>query len=166
MIGTLDFYKEDLKNNTIKILSLYPISLMELESMIDVNHKTLDAYRIKYRRPSALAMIAIALTFGITTDWLFGISPIPYTEESIYNAEGHCYRKFQETIPYTVVDNYTMPNDLEAKANLIVLVQYKHILSETSFKKSKLKCVDEWINEIKNTNIPKFSLKTYVNKIC
>lgn len=162
----LDFLKNNLKNNLSKLLSLYPMKSRELERIVLVDHKTLDAYKTKTRIPGALTMLSIASTFGTTTDWLFGMSYNPYTEESIKYAEEQCYMKFQENIPYKLDDNYNVIhyNNLEAIANLIVLQQYKHILSETSFKSSRLKKIEEWINEINETGEAKFTLLTYGNK--
>ena len=161
----LHFYKDHLKHNTLKLLTLYPITLRELERIILVDHKTLEAYKTMSRSPSTSALLSIATTFGTTTDWLVGTSRKPYTEESIRQALDQSYMKFQQTIPLKVDKNgITKPVKLEAIANIIVLHQYKYILSETSFKSSKLKSINEWINEILETGEPKFSLESSGNK--
>lgn len=143
----MDELLEQQRENITHILELYKISANETAKITKINHKTIYTYKNMTRNPENRTFLAIATTFGLSLDWIYGISHEPYTRESIKKAENYCYVKFQETIPYKPNVNYT----LEAKANLIVLQQYKHILEETKYKRAKLEQTQEEITKIAET---------------
>lgn len=144
----LEYHKERIQ----KIIKLYKMNNYELSKLTKVNQNSIDAYRYSRRIPKIKTAIAIATTFGISLDWLYGFTDMPYTEESIRIAENESYMKFQTTIPYKPGIQYS----LEARANLIILQQYSNVIKDNTRKTNKMKIINQNIQEIAESGIPKY----------
>ena len=147
----LEYHKDRIQ----KILKLYKMNIFEIAKLTKINNNTIKSYNNLQRIPETLTILSITTTFGISVDWLYGITNKPYTEESIRLAENQCYMKFRVTIPYKQNTQYS----LEARANLIVLRQYEQILKETIRKTTRLKKIQKEIEEIAETGNPKYKLE-------
>ena len=147
----LEYHKERIK----KLTNLYNFNIHEIAKMTKTNEHTIKSYFNSQRIPSTKTILAFATTFGISLDWLYGITDTPYTKETIKIAENECYMKFQITVPYRPNTEYS----LEARANLIILQQYRHILQNAERKNSKLKTISETIEKIAQSGIPVYTLE-------
>ena len=145
--------KEINKERTSRLLTVYPLSTLDIAKLTKINHKTADTYKKMLRNPSKNTMLAIATTFGVSMDWLFGFTNIPYTEESLQIASNECYRKQGINTNY---DNEDW--EPEAKANLIILQQYLNLLETTGIKKNKVEKIKKDIETIKETGTAIYQL--------
>lgn len=72
----------------LKILrTSYQLPVFEAEWVCGVSRSALNSWERGERIPSADGLYQISTSFGISLDWLFGISQIPYTHDSIILAE-------------------------------------------------------------------------------
>lgn len=149
----MDELKEINKERTSRLLTTYPLSAFDISKLAKINNKTAISYKRMLRNPGKNTMLAIATTFGVSMDWLFGFSNIPYTEESLQIATNECYRKQGINTNY---DNEDW--EPEAKANLIVLQQYLNLLETTGIKKDKIAKIKKDIETIKETGTAIYQL--------
>ena len=131
--------KENLYNKMVKskifqkrLYSLrkfvYGISCQELEVMTEnlVSRSAVNNWEKGERLPYFDGMQIIASCFGVSMDWLCGISNIPYTEESVNNAKNIYLNDGEKTYRnYTINKKSLDMYNLEVQANIIVLLRYK-----------------------------------------
>lgn len=107
----------------LKILrSSYQLPVSEAEWVCGVSRSTLNSWERRLRIPSADGLYQVSTSFGVSIDWLYGLSEVPYTHDSIIHAEliHKPYVKIKD-----IVDNYP-----ESPA-------FDGILTEDYFDKSK-----------------------------
>lgn len=147
----LEYHKERIQ----KLINLYNLKNTEIAKLTKTDKNTIKSYLQSDRFPTTKTVLAFATTFGISLDWLYGITDTPYTKETIKIAENECYMKFQITVPYRPNTEYS----LEARANLIILQQYRHIIKNSERKSNKVKTISETIEKIAQSGNPVYTLE-------
>ena len=72
----------------LKILrTSYQLPVLETEWVCGISRSALNNWEKGCRIPSADGLYKIASSFGVSIDWLLGISQVPYTRDSIILAE-------------------------------------------------------------------------------
>lgn len=85
----------------LKILrTSYQLPVLEAEWVCGVSRSALNNWERGIRIPYADGLYQISTSFGVSIDWLFGLSQIPYTHDSITLAES--IHKPYETITNTI----------------------------------------------------------------
>lgn len=78
---------EKLQNRLLKLRAVYGIPVLDAEWISGISHSTINAWERGTRIPSADGICQIVSAYGVSSDWLFGISDIAYTPDSINFAE-------------------------------------------------------------------------------
>ena len=124
--------------------------------LTEASRQSVSAYENGTREPPIAALVSIATKFGISIDWLCGVSNKPYTDISVDYAELQYYkglywndgqidtRIFQGFKPFMPaydedkLHDYSDPvkrhslYTLEARANILILLRYPNAISLTS----------------------------------
>lgn len=125
----------------LKILrTSYQLPVLEAEWVCGVSRSALNNWERGSRIPSADGLFQISTSFGVSIDWLFGLSQVPYTHDSITYAES--IRRPYVTIKNIVGCSATSPifddastkdyfdkskrelYELSARANILVFTLY------------------------------------------
>ncbi len=67
--------------------SRYYLPVFEAEWVCGVSRSALNNWERGLRVPSADGLYQISTSFGVSIDWLFGLSQVPYTHDSVILAE-------------------------------------------------------------------------------
>lgn len=131
------------------IRTSYNFSLQEFASIFKIISKSaVISWEKENNIPSADVLADLSTFFGISMDWFAGFSNIPYTKESIENAERNVLNKVAE-IDKGKVFLYTFPKEyisceqrenlysLMVRANIIVLLHRVYIPHFESYWKAK-----------------------------
>lgn len=124
----------------IKLLrKSYKFTIIEFASYFEIVSKaTIGFWEKENSIPSADVLADLSTFFGISMDWFAGFSSIPYTKESIENAERNVLNEV-EKIDKAKVFLYTFPKEyiscelreklysLPVRANIIVLLHCVYI---------------------------------------
>ncbi len=65
----------------------YHLPVSEEEWICGASRSALNNWERGLRIPSADGLYQISTSFGVSIDWLFGVSQIPYTHDSVFLAE-------------------------------------------------------------------------------
>ncbi len=80
----MEFIKNGFATRLTTLRNAYDVSMNELTSFLFLkNISSVAAYESGKSYPSYEILLQIAFFFGISSDWLVGISNTPYTDESI-----------------------------------------------------------------------------------
>lgn len=77
------------------LLNSRGINRQTLANSIDLSPAALSRYVNEFRQPDTTSVIKIAKYFGVTTDWLLGVTDVPYDTETKKVAE--LYNRALET---------------------------------------------------------------------
>ena len=78
---------EKLQNRLLKLRSAYRIPVLDAGWITGISHSSINTWERGTRVPSADGLCQIVSAYGISSDWLFGISDTVYTPDSINFAE-------------------------------------------------------------------------------
>lgn len=134
----------------IKLLrKAYKFTIIEFSSYFKIISKaTIGFWEKENNIPSADVLADLSTFFGISMDWFAGFSNIPYTKESIENAERNVLNEVEE-IDKGKVFLYTFPKEyisceqrenlysLPVRANIIVLLHCVYIPHFESYWKAR-----------------------------
>ncbi|SFE75587.1 helix-turn-helix domain-containing protein [Succiniclasticum ruminis] len=117
----------------------YHLPVSEEEWICGASRSALNNWERGLRIPSADGLYQISTSFGVSIDWLFGVSQIPYTHDSVFLAEsihkpyevikdlnqnGSMYLRI-DTSSKDYFDNSKRDlYDLAARANILVFALY------------------------------------------
>ena len=146
-----------INDRLILIRKTYNMSFEEISALCEnISRQAYNAWEAGTRSPSVDALMEIAIKFSLSIDWLCGTSPDPYTENSVIYAEHtyyegsrwnknnidtsflHIFEPYEPRLNKTSVQNYSQYEirkknySLEARANILVLLQYPNAISLTS----------------------------------
>lgn len=79
-----------------QVHQLYEASARELEGIIGLKASYITAVENHRSGASIRMILSTAETLGLSIDWLMGISPVPYTEETVTNAEKLLTKKIMD----------------------------------------------------------------------
>ncbi len=80
----MDIFKNGFANRLTTLRNAYDVSMNELTSFLFLkNISSVAAYESGKTYPSYEILLKTALFFGVSVDWLVGMSNIPYTDASI-----------------------------------------------------------------------------------
>lgn len=80
----MEFIKTGFATRLTTLRNAYDVSMNELTSFLFLkNISSVAAYESSKSYPSYEVLLQIALFYGVSVDWLVGISNTPYTDESI-----------------------------------------------------------------------------------
>ena len=146
-------YLNKVRSRIKQLVELYQTKQKEIAiGTNELTEQIICYYMNSKRNITGRSLIILSLAYGISTDWILGLTEKPYTEESIRIAENESYMKFQTTIPYKPGIQYS----LEARANLIILQQYSNVIKDNTRKTNKMKIINQNIQEIAESGIPKY----------
>ena len=117
----------------------YKFTIIDFSTCFKIVSKTsVGAWEKATAIPSADVLADLSTFFGISMDWFAGFSNIPYTNESIENAENYMFDKLKKadrasiylsTLPKEYLD-IQMRNELYSlpvRANILVLMHWIYI---------------------------------------
>lgn len=139
-------YDEIVKPNVIqeRLLALrnaYDLSLDEMSAISEnlMTRATLNTWENGVRIPAIDGLQIIAACFGVSIDWLCGMSDCPYTDYSIKIARDLFFNGTEKTISdFTVDEKILSAYPLEVQGNIITLFRYKERY-EVKGKKCKMR---------------------------
>ena len=127
----------------------YKFTIIEFSTYFQLVSKTsVGAWEKATAIPSADVLADLSTFFGISMDWFAGFSSVPYTKESIENAERNVFDKITE-IDKGRVFLYLFPKEyisceqreklysLPVRANIIVLLHCVYIPYYEKYKTNK-----------------------------
>lgn len=127
----------------------YKFTIIEFSTYFQLVSKTsVGAWEKATAIPSADVLADLSTFFGISMDWFAGFSSVPYTKESIENAERNLFDKITE-IDKGKVFLYLFPKEyisceqreklysLPVRANIIVLLHCVYIPHYESYWKAR-----------------------------
>lgn len=127
----------------------YKFTFIEFSNAFKIVSKTtVNSWEKETNIPSADVLADLSTFFGISMDWFAGFSSIPYTNESIENAERNVFDKITE-IDKGKVFLYLFPKEyisceqreklysLPVRANIIVLLHCVYIPHYESYWKAR-----------------------------
>lgn len=119
----------------------YSFPVFDAEWVCGISRSSINFWERGLRMPSADGILQIASSYGVSTDWLYGITDTAYTVDSVRYSE--CIHLLREKLLYTALTNvynddkyvdelfyeYGNKNSresypLEARANVIVSCLY------------------------------------------
>lgn len=131
------------------IRKAYKFTIIEFSSYFKIVSKTSIGFWEKENSiPSADVLADLSTFLGISMDWFAGFSSIPYTKESIENAERNVFNKIEE-IDKGRVFLYLFPKEyisceqreklysLPVRANIIMLLHCVYIPYYEKYKTTK-----------------------------
>lgn len=178
--------KTQLQNNIKLLRNTYKMTCSDVSHMENnIRRPTLQSWEQATRIPTCDNLLVYAITFGISIDWLYGISKTPYTLQSIDCAEKTYYKSIKnawntDTINTKLFDdsiskikfiqnslenycNHTIRKNKyspEARANILVLYKFSTSIAMNFQKKNKkYKQIIEDMISIINTTHPIYSIK-------
>lgn len=178
--------KTQLQNNIKLLRNTYKMTYSDVSLMENnIRRTTLQSWEQATRIPTCDNLLIYASTFGISVDWLYGISKTPYTLQSIDYAEKIYYKNIKnawdtDTINTKLFDdsiskikfiqnsienycNHTIRKNKyspEARANILVLYKFStNIAIRLQKKNKKYKQIIENMIDIINTTHPIYSIK-------
>ena len=83
----MDNVLNTLNKRLMALRTSYQLPVLEAEWVCGVSRSTLNNWERGLRVPYADGLFQIATSYGVSMDWLFGVSNAPYTAESIELAE-------------------------------------------------------------------------------
>lgn len=120
----------------------YDLALVEM-SFITENlliRATLNLWEVGKRQLSLDGLIIISSCFGVSVNWLCGMSDIPYTEDSLKIARKTYLNGKEKTFgDYKITDEFLSSYPLEVQANIIVLLKNYEMYENTIKKPKRLK---------------------------
>ena len=137
----------DILQKRLKLLrKSYDMSIYEIALITSVGRATLNGWENGTKIPTIDTLYEVATHFGISIDWLCGISDIPYTTESVERALN---LRWDESTLFKIpgdneigedvldrIEKFALIRDkefsLESLSNLVVLMQYPQAIAETS----------------------------------
>ena len=147
----------NIRDRLILIRKAYNMSYEEVSALCQtISRQAYNAWENGTRAPSVDAVIEIATNFGLSLDWICGISPNPYTEQSVLFAEENYFQgsrwndknidtsflwvfdPYEPQLDKEALQNYSLYEkrrnlySLEARANILVLLRYPSAISSTS----------------------------------
>lgn len=153
------------------VRTTYKFTIIEFASTFEIVTKTtVGAWEKETIIPSADVLADLSSFFGISLDWFAGFSDVPYTEDSIKNAEKYVMNKVFE-IDKRKVYIHRIPEDylnteqrkkvysLPVRANIIVLLHCSYIPFIKKFNK-------EMDKKEGNTNFISDFLDRQLDRIC
>lgn len=128
------------------IRKTYDMSIYEIAYITGIGRSTLNGWENGSKIPTIEALYEVATHFGVSIDWLCGISETPYTAESVELALN---LRWDYSALYKIpgdneigedvldrMEEYALIRDkefsLESLSNLVVLMQYPQAIAETS----------------------------------
>ena len=78
---------KNLPNRLKQLRKCYQLPVLEAEWVCGISRSALNTWERGTRMPSADGLYQIATSYGVSMDWLCGITNTPYTVESIDTAE-------------------------------------------------------------------------------
>ena len=99
-----------------------------------ITETAIRTYEQEARRPTGPGILAIALSYGLSTDWIFGVSDIPYTKSSIKVAVQKYKDDYNnENLGLRPDADYT----LEAVGNILAIKRFLKVLSRDETNKDR-----------------------------
>ena len=83
----MNFFMKTLQNRLQCLRLAYSLPVLDAEWVCGISHSSINFWERGKRIPSADGLLQIASSFGVSTDWLFGISDTAYTSDSIRCSE-------------------------------------------------------------------------------
>lgn len=160
-------FNRNLFSKNFKLVrSTYKFTIVELaETFGLVSKTTVGAWEKGTNIPSTDILADLSTFFGISIDWFAGISRIPYTPDSIENAENYVFKKLMEVdknstykffypSEYLNIDTRKELYSLSVRANIIVLSHYAYIPWKDEELNYKPKPISKFRNAVKyRTNL-------------
>ncbi len=78
---------ETLQKRLQLLRSAYGVPMLDAEWISGISRSSINTWERGTRIPSGDGLYQIASAFGVSTDWLFGISDTVFTPESVVSAE-------------------------------------------------------------------------------
>ena len=125
-----------------------------------ISVRSVESYENKERIPSTASLLTISLSFGVSLDWLYGLSDIQYTRKSVMNAQFEYEQEFGETINLKMNVKYT----LESLANIIVIKRAIKVLQDKNNAKMKdeisyLMTLEKRLESVMDTGKPEYIIE-------
>ena len=125
-----------------------------------ISVRSVESYENKERIPSTASLLTISLSFGVSLDWLYGLSDIQYTRKSVMNAQFEYEQEFGETINLKMNVKYT----LESLANIIVIKRAIKVLQDKNNTKMKdeisyLMTLEKRLESVMDTGKPEYIIE-------
>ncbi len=135
----MDFYMEMLQKRLQSLRLAYSLPVLDAEWVCGVSRSSINFWERGKRIPSADGLLQIASSYGVSTDWLFGLTDTAYTSDSIRCSESiHLvkYNMLQQTLAIIFDDdkyaaelffqygNNVEAVSLQARADVIVSCLY------------------------------------------
>ena len=132
-----NLYNEIVKPNIIqnRLLALrkaYKLTLDEMTSVTEnlMSRATINSWETGVRVPAIDGLQIISSSFGVSIDWLCGISNVPYTEYSVNTAKNIYFKNTIKIFKdYKIDKNFLKSYPIEIQANIIVLLRLKEFYS-------------------------------------
>ncbi len=107
----------EIMQNRLKVLrNAYSLPLLEAELVSGVSHSSLNFWERGTRMPSAEGIFQTAAKFGVSSDWLFGISNVPHTRDSVNIGESQLI--ITDSLLYNVLMGFNGEHDVKNLVDL------------------------------------------------
>lgn len=141
-------FSEKLVQNIKKLRTTYAFSIKNISDLLELKTTSAIGNIETYKGlPSAQLLFRLTEKFGISLDWLFGISQTPYTDSSIEAAENELENKIatNETAQTDMCEllqhsDWVNPDkrrkeySLAVRANIVTLASWELLKSEETTK--------------------------------
>lgn len=147
-------YLNKVRTRIKQLVELYQTKQKEIAiGTNELTEQMICYYMNSKRNVTGRSLIILSLAYGISTDWILGLTEKPYTEESIKNAEEQYKKEFPE-IEYNPKIKY----NLEARANIITLSRLIYYKKQKNIMTLKLKILENNLKYTLETGIPSYEI--------
>lgn len=90
------------------------------EATTELTERAITSYELEARRPTTSGMLSVALAYGLSMDYVMGISDVPYTKASLRAA----MQKYREDYGEGISVKRNVKYSNEALGNIIALKRF------------------------------------------